>query len=279
MELCLITNNDALARESEAAGIDRILVDLERLGKAKRQAGQGLFLSQHQPEDVAHLSAILYRARMMVRINPVHSKTRQEIEKCLRDGAQVIMLPMFRDAVEVAEFVRLIRGRAETSLLLETKEAVGRIGSIVRVGGVDEIHIGLNDLRLSLGLDVIFEPLCSGLLDFLSKTIRSAGIRFGFGGIARLRQSDLPISPRRVIAEQVRLGASVALLGRSFRQEFEQPHAPGELAREVRLIRATIEQWRQATPVQRDRNRRILAGEVEKWRTQTIANRRRSRER
>ena len=48
----------------------------------------------------------------------------------------------------------LIDGRAYVSLLLETTQALVRIDEIVRVEGVDEISIGLNDLHRALGLSL-----------------------------------------------------------------------------------------------------------------------------
>jgi hypothetical protein len=41
MIFSLITNDPRLAGEAEAAGIQRIMIDLETHGKAQRQAGQG----------------------------------------------------------------------------------------------------------------------------------------------------------------------------------------------------------------------------------------------
>ena len=61
----------ALAAEAERAGIDRIMIDLEREGKAERQAGRNLFQSSHRLESVARVKAALERAALVVRINPL----------------------------------------------------------------------------------------------------------------------------------------------------------------------------------------------------------------
>ena len=62
----------------------------------------------------------------------------------------------------------------------------------------------------------IFEPVCSGLMDRLAGVLRDAGMPFGFGGIARLWRRDLPITPERLLAEQVRMApAAAASEGRS----------------------------------------------------------------
>jgi 2-keto-3-deoxy-L-rhamnonate aldolase RhmA len=272
MQLCLITNDAAFAAEAEAAGIDRIMLDLERKGKGKRQAGKGLFLSDHRIGDVARLRKKLTRARLLVRVDALGPGSRAQVERVLRDGADIVMLPYFHAADEVRSFVKLVGGRARVSLLLETAAAAARIAAIARVRGVDEIHVGLNDLRLSLGRDVIFEVLCEGLIDRLARQVRGAGIAFGFGGIGRLDAKHLPVAPRRILAEQVRLGASVALLGRSFRGGMQQQRRKGELAREVARIRRAIARWQRATPAQHARNRAALAREVAAWRDKARAN-------
>ncbi|MGB5596864.1 MAG: aldolase/citrate lyase family protein [Crocosphaera sp.] len=271
LELALITGDYQLARQAEAAGIDRIFVDLERLGKQERQAGEGLFLSQHRPEDVNKIAAVLNKCRLMVRINPFHSNTPQEVEQVLEDGAEIIMLPMFENALEVRDFVSLVGGRATTSLLLENKTALENIEEIVQIAGIDEIHVGLNDLRLSLGLNVIFEVLCNGILDHLSEVIRAADIGFGFGGVSSPNARDLPVQPERIIAEQVRLNSSMALLGRSFRQPFEDLTAPEKLAQEIQAIRQCVSRWQQNGETDFRRNQRLLAQEVESWRHQMIS--------
>jgi citrate lyase beta subunit len=266
MQLTLITRDAEFAAEAEDAGIERVMIDLETKGKASRQAGEGLFLSTHRVEDVARVKARLARSQLLVRVNPLGPGSQAEIDRVLRDGADVVMLPYFRDAEEVGEFVRLVGGRAVVSLLMETREAVARADAIVGVAGVDEIHVGLNDLRLSLGLDVIFEAVTSGLVESLAGIVRGAGIRFGFGGIGSLSATHLPVAPERILAEQVRLGASTGWLGRTFRGGMESARKPGELHREVALIRRAIERWSRATPAQHARNREALDREVSAWR-------------
>ena len=53
LELIQITNDPAFARRCDALGGFRLFVDLERLGKAERQAGRNTFISAHRMDDVA----------------------------------------------------------------------------------------------------------------------------------------------------------------------------------------------------------------------------------
>lgn len=268
IDLCLITADHKLAHLAQTVGIDRIMVDLERLGKFQRQAGQNLFLSKHREQDVPILRELLVNASLMVRINPPHEHSQTEIERILTYGADIIMLPMFETASQVQQFVDQIQGRAQASLLLENKTALANLDAILRVPGIDEIHIGLNDLRLSLGLGVIFEVLCSGLLDELSIKIRQAGIRFGFGGVTSPTITNLPINPAYIIAEQVRLGSSLALLGRSFRHPFERHPDAHSLKEAVESIRQCIEYWQQASADEHLQNRVELQQAVLRWQSE-----------
>ena len=57
LELIQITNDPAFARRCDALGGMRLFVDLERLGKAERQAGRDTFISTHTLDDVGRVQA------------------------------------------------------------------------------------------------------------------------------------------------------------------------------------------------------------------------------
>ena len=82
------------------------------------------------------------------------------------------------------------------------------------VGGLDMVHIGLNDLHLAYKKKFMFQLLTDGTVENLIKIISSYGIPYGFGGIARIGFGMLPAE--YVIAEHYRLGSSMAILSRSF---------------------------------------------------------------
>lgn len=58
----------------------------------------------------------------------------------------------------------------------------------MKLDGIDEIHIGLNDLHLSLGLTFVFELLANGVVESLCNKLRASSVTYGFGGIACLGQ-------------------------------------------------------------------------------------------
>lgn len=215
-----ITNNPAVARIAEEAGVDRVWVDLEYIGKAKRQGGMDTVQSHHTIEDIKVIRGAIRRAELLVRVNPIHEATadygdsRTEIEAAIAAGADRLMLPYFKTAAEVKTFLHIINGRVKNVLLLETPEAVAAIDEILRLPGIDEIHIGLNDLSLGYGMPFMFELLADGTVERLCLKFREAGTPYGFGGIASLGKGLLPAE--RIIREHYRLGSTRVILSRSF---------------------------------------------------------------
>lgn len=209
-----ITNNPSVALIAEKYGVDRIWIDLETLGKEERQKGMNTVKSHHTINDIKIIKPLLTKAEMLVRVNPWNENSKEEIGEVIAAGADMIMLPMWKSAEDVSNFVETVNGRCKTTLLLETKEAVGCLDEVLENGGFDEIHIGLNDLHLSYGLTFMFELLSNGTVELLTKKISKKNIPYGFGGIAQLGKGDLPAE--KVIKEHYRLGSTRAILSRSF---------------------------------------------------------------
>lgn len=209
-----ITNRPDVALIAEKYGVDRIWIDLETRGKEERQRNLNSVKSNHSITDIAEIKPLLTKAEMMVRINPWHDGSQQEIDAVIAAGADIVMLPYWKTVDEVRSFIEAIDRRSKTSLLLETKEAVECVDDVIKIGGIDEIHIGLNDLHLSYGMSFMFEPLADGIVETLCKKFKAASIPFGFGGIARLGDGLLPAE--KIVMEHYRLGSSRAILSRTF---------------------------------------------------------------
>jgi len=214
LKLMYITNNPKIAAIAENTGVDRIFVDLEKLGKQERQGNINSVKSNHSIDDIAEVKNALSTSELLVRVNPINPQSKEEINRVIENGADIVMLPMWKTVSEVKQFIDYVGGRAKVMLLLETKEADAIAGEVVRLKGIDEIHIGLNDLHLSYGKSFMFELLTDGTVERLCNIIRAAGIPYGFGGIAKLHEGLLPA--RNIIAEHYRLGSSMAILSRSF---------------------------------------------------------------
>lgn len=216
LDLLYITNDQKNAIEAEKAGVDIIFIDLEINGKYERQGYLDTVISNHKVEDIKKIKSILKKAKILTRINPMNKKSKEEIEKAIEYGTDIIMLPMFKTKEEVQKFIELINGRVKTCLLLETSQALCRIDDILEVKGIDAIHIGLNDLHLSLGLDFMFECLSNGIVEYLIEKIKEKNIKYGIGGIARIGEGELPADI--ILGEHVRLGSKMVILSRTFKK-------------------------------------------------------------
>ena len=214
LTLMYITNNPQIAEIAQKAGVDRIWIDMESLDKELRQGGMDTVQSSHTIDDIKKIRPVVTTAELQVRINHMNDNSKDEIEKVIEAGADVIMLPYFKTRKEVEKFVEYVDGRAKTIALVETKDAYENIDDILEVEGIDEIHIGLNDLHLDYGLTFMFELLSNGAVETLCQKCKAKGIKYGFGGIARLGEGSVPAE--KVIMEHYRLGSTRAILSRSF---------------------------------------------------------------
>lgn len=220
LNLMYITNKPWVAKIAEEAGVDWIFIDMEWIGKDVRQGGLDTVQNHHTFEDVSTIKNAVSKAKVLTRINPIHNgvegypDSREEIDRTIEAGADIVMLPFFKTVAEVEQFIGYVDGRAKTCLLVETPEAALLIDEILELKGIDMIHLGLNDLHLALGMKFMFELLADGTVDRLSSKIKAKGIPFGFGGIATLTGGAVPGS--MILKEHVRLGSSMVIVSRSF---------------------------------------------------------------
>lgn len=220
LNLMYITNRPAVAKIAEEVGVDWIFIDMEFIGKDSRQGGLDTVQNHHTVEDVRNIRKTVTKAKVLVRVNPIHEalpdypSSRDEIDAVIKAGADIVMLPFYKTVKEVRQFIQYVGGRAKTCLLLETAEAAILLDETLKVPGIDMIHLGLNDLHLELGMKFMFQLLSDGVVEQLGNKIKAAGIPFGFGGIARLDSGMLPGAD--VLKEHVRLGSSMVIVSRSF---------------------------------------------------------------
>ena len=270
IKLMYITRQPEVATVAENAGVDRIFVDMEYIGKSDRQGGMDTVQSRHTLQDVKNIAGVLKKAELLVRCNPIHQATadytssKEEIDGIVENGAKVIMLPYFKTAKEVETFVRLVDGRAKTMPLMENREAAENCREILQVDGIDEMYIGLNDMSLSYGYKFMFQLLANGTVDRLSEQFKKKGLPFGFGGLASLTGGLLPGS--YVLKEHYRLGSSRVILSRSFCNTAkvssmdEMRHIFETGVREIR----ELEKICQTTSIDYSENHRIVQEKVAK---------------
>lgn len=246
LKLMYITNRPDVALIAEKNGVDRIFVDMEYIGKSERQGGMDSVKNHHTVADVKNVRNVIKKAELLVRVNPIHEKTEEyesseeEIEAVIAAGAEIVMLPFFKSVAEVKRFLRIVNGRCQTMLLLETPEAVEVLDEILELPGVDEIHIGINDLSIGYGKKFMFELLVDGTLERICRKMEVSGMFYGFGGIASLGRGLVPAE--MIIKEHYRLGSHMAILSRSFCNvdKFDDPDAIEEIffrgVQEIRML-------------------------------------------
>jgi len=263
LKLMYITNDPAVALLAEAVGTDWIWVDLETLGKAERQGHMDSVKSHHTVADIRAMRAVLTRSELLVRIDPMHDGSPAQIEQVIEAGADIIMLPMWRSCEEVSRFLALVNGRCRTMLLLETKEADACLDEVLRLSGIDMVHIGLNDLHLSYARTFMFELLTDGTVERICERLRAADKPYGFGGVGRIGTGMLPAE--HILGEHVRLGSQMAILSRSFcdvtkaggKEEVAEIFTTG-----MRELRACEAAWATATAAELSENRAAVCREV-----------------
>lgn len=215
--LMILAADPESAAKAQSAGIDRIFYDLEYVGKVERQQGRNTVISHNNIDDIPAVRKVLKISQLLVRTNPIHVYSKQELEKVIAYGADIVMLPMVFDQYDVENYVRMVAGRVKVCIMIETAQALARIDKILAVPGVDEIFIGLNDLHISMGLTFMFELLSDGLVEYVANKCNAANIPFGFGGIARIGEGMLPCD--YILGEHVRLGSQSVILSRTFKGE------------------------------------------------------------
>ena len=253
MEFFFITPDPEIARYAVECGVDRILVDLEKLGKSERQGHLDTVMSCHEVADVAAVRKTVPAGTLMVRTNPLHAGSPAELDQVLAAGADIVMLPYFHRAAEAREFIELVAGRAAVVLLAETAGAMRELAACAAIPGVQRIHIGLNDLSLELGRRFMFELIADGTVDGMARILREAGMPFGIGGVARVGEGLLPAEA--ILTEHRRLGSDAAILSRTFHRQID---SVARLRAEMDL-RGEIEKLRLAFAATAD----LISGELE----------------
>jgi hypothetical protein len=245
-KLMILCDDPKSAIDAQNAGIDRVFYDLEYIGKAERQHGRNTVKSNNSIDNIPAIRKVVTTSELLVRTNPIHAYSQAEVDKAVEYGADILMLPMVMDHHDVEQYVAMVGGRAKVCIMIETAAAMARLDKILAVRGVDEIFVGLNDLHITMGLSFMFELLSGGLVEYIAEKCNKAGIPFGFGGIARIGEGDLPSD--YILGEHVRLGSQSVILSRTFKGVVgvdANAHAINlkEEVDKVRAKMAQISQW------------------------------------
>lgn len=256
MTFLMIVNDADIARFAYENGVTRLFVDLEYMGKDLRQKGLDTWKSRQTVQDVTRIREVVPEAHLLVRINPLHEGTADELNDVLARGANSVMLPMFHSRDDLARFLDLLADRAEAVPLIETAASLAAVPQMCESLPLTRLHIGLNDLHLDMKLDFMFQPLADGTLEEAAEALRVHGIRFGIGGIARAGEGI--VSPEYLLGEHVRLGSDAAILSRTLHRgapNLQSLRAEMDFPAELTKLQAIYADFRSADAATLERNR------------------------
>jgi hypothetical protein len=226
-----------------AAGAAAVVVDWERRGKRRRQAGADTQINADTPDDLAAVRAAT-GGRLVCRVNGWDCWTPGEIDLAIALGADEILLPMVRRTEEVDAALVHVDGRCGLGILVETVDAVRRADELVQ-RPLARVYVGLNDLMIDRGCGPLFAALVDGTVDRLADLAAAAGIPFGVAGLT-VPEGGHPVPCRLLAGELARLSASFTFLRRSFHADT----AGRDLDVEVPRILAMVAEARGRTPGQ-----------------------------
>jgi hypothetical protein len=140
------------------------------------------------------------------------------------------------------------------------------LAECINIPGVNEVHIGLNDLHIEMGHRFMFEPLVSGHVEQMTEILRSTGMPFGIGGLARVGEGLLPAE--LLLAEHVRLGSTGAILSRTFHRRaktIEEIQVHMDFKQEIQRLRLAYQNHLKCDPHQIELHRKIVKQTIEKY--------------
>lgn len=240
----MITNNPSIGKYVIENGVDKVFIDLEKLGKDTRQGHLDTWKSNHSKDDILSMRKEIKGKKILVRLNPWNNNSINEINIAIDYGADFLMLPMIVEFEDITKFCKVVNSRVPVIPLIETRESLSCLDKIIDLDGVSEIHIGLNDLSLSFGYKFLFEPLVNGVLDNVASLLNSNNIIWGFGGIAKIGNGILPAE--LILGEHVRLNSTRVILSRSFYNSQESifnEMSQNNFSREINKLNEVYNTW------------------------------------
>jgi hypothetical protein len=240
VDLFLFTVDPGWGRDVVAAGAAGIVVDWERRGKARRQAGEGTQINGDTLEDLVRMRAAT-PGRLLCRINGFGPWTPGEVADAVAAGADEILLPMVRSTEQVDRTLDLVAGRCGLGILIETQDAVDDAAALA-ARPLRRVYVGLNDLRIDRRSTELFRPLVDGTVEAVRAVVPQP---FGVGGMT-LPGGGFPVPSDLLAAELVRTGTDFTFLRRAFTADMAGRDPFVEMPR----LLAAIEDLRRADPAE-----------------------------
>jgi len=240
LKLILITNDLEISNYAYDSGVDYIMIDLEVLGKVDRQKNFNMLQSYHSLNDIEKFRKKFPNQKLIVRSNSPKYIDPTEIKSILSFEPDMLMVPFFDKYSEIKGIIEEI-STTNTKIfpLFETSSSLFKLHDFVDTGKIEHYYIGLNDLRLTIGYDFLFEAVSNDLIDYAAQIIsKNVANLFGFGGISRMGVGELPAN--LILSEHVRLNSEYVILSRAFHNNslsYSQIKENIDLPFEIRKLR------------------------------------------
>jgi hypothetical protein len=215
------------------AGATGVVVDWERRGKRRRQAGADTQINADTPDDLAAVRSAT-GGRVVCRVNGWGPWTPAEIDMAVDLGADEVLLPMVRRVDEVDQALERVAGRCGLGILIETCEAVRRADQLLE-RPLSRVYVGMNDLMIDRGSGPLFAALVDGTVERVAGAAAAAGIPFGVAGLT-VPEGGLPVPCRLLAGELARLAAAFTFLRRSFHADTAGRDLDVEVARILAMV-------------------------------------------
>jgi len=206
------------------AGIDGMILDLERRGKELRQAHFDTQISVHGLADLDWLRQH-FPGRIICRINGGEALNKDEVIAAADLGADELLLPMVTGTDEVERVRDWLPAKIHLGIMVETNEAVARAEALSACD-ISRAYVGLNDLAIAGGYANIFRPLIDGTIEHLRNIFTGP---FGVAGLTHPALGS-PIPSILFLAEMQRLAIDFTFLRRSFYRDLKHFAAPDIIA-------------------------------------------------
>lgn len=225
-----ITNQPNHAQIYSNCGIQQIMIDTEIIGKVERQGHKNTVINNHSLSDITVLKELNLDSEIICRINPYNDKSFKEIDTAIDNGADLIMIPMITVMDNYKLMVDRIGDRVQVLPLIETPYSFFKLAEILEYSTLKQIHFGLNDLCISLGMKNLFEVLLSDTFQYVTKKAK-VEIK-GIGGIGdpQIRQT---VSPLTLLNGYMKCDSNSVILSRNF---FMNSHENEYIMRSLRIF-------------------------------------------
>jgi hypothetical protein len=214
LELVLFETDPVRAIAARAQGISSFIFDVESRGKGDRQRNFDTDITASSLDELSTFVA-MGGIRPICRLDSLHSKTADDVERAIAGGASELIFPMVYTVSEVEHLLSIVGTRVPFGIMIETKEILDCVPEISRMP-LSRVYVGLNDLMISSGGSNLFQPMIDGTVDSIREQV--GALRFGVAGATRV-DGGYPVPCRLLLADLARLGADFTMLRRSFRRD------------------------------------------------------------